>query len=145
MRAIVQRVHSANLSVDDNMVSEIGAGLAIYLGVHETDTHEKAELLAKKIANMRIFADSEGKINFNVKQAGNNILVVSNFTIYADTSRGHRPNFMHAMKPPLSEELYLHFVSVLKTEGINVKTGVFGAHMKISQVCNGPVNVVVEN
>ncbi len=144
MKAVLQRVKKAQLSINNKVESQIDSGLVVFLGVHENDTLQKAEALAKKSANLRIFDDGLGKMNFNVMQSGNNVLVVSNFTIYADTSRGNRPNFMYAMKPPLSNQIYLHFANCLKNMGINVKTGVFGEHMVINQVCDGPVNVIVE-
>lgn len=144
MKAVLQIVDSATLSIEGKVVSQIGKGLTIYLGVHFSDTKEKAEKLATKIANLRIFKDENNKINLCVKQAGNNALVVSNFTLYADTSRGTRPNFSYAMEPHQAEEVYHHFKSVLSAENINVKAGVFGEHMIINQVCKGPVNIVLE-
>ncbi len=144
MKAVLQIVDKANLSVDGKIVSEIEKGLTIYLGLHFSDTKEKAEQLATKIANLRIFKDENDKINLCVKQVGNNALVVSNFTLYADTTRGTRPNFSYAMEPKQAEEIYNHFNKTLSDEGINVKTGVFGAHMIINQVLKGPVNIVLE-
>lgn len=144
MKAVLQIVKSAALTVDGKIVSEIEKGLSIYLGIHVSDTKEKAQALAKKIAGLRIFADENRKINLNVKQAGNNALVVSNFTLNADTTRGNRPNFSYAMEPSQAEEVYHCFVETLKQEGLNVKTGVFGAHMQINQVNLGPVNVVLD-
>lgn len=144
MKTVIQIVEKATLSVNNEIVSEIGKGLVVYLGIHFSDTKEKAEKLATKIANLRIFKDESGKINLSVQQAGNNILLVSNFTLYADATRGNRPNFSYAMEPKQADEIYKHFIKELSAFGINVKTGVFGASMKINQLCLGPVNIVLE-
>lgn len=145
MKAILQIVDSASLSVENKQVSQIEKGLLVYLGLHLSDSKEKAEKLAVKVANLRIFKDENGKINLNVKQAGNNALVVSNFTIYGDSSRGTRPNFQYAMQSDQAKEIYEYFVDCLKKEGLNVQIGVFGAHMVINQVTRGPVNIILES
>lgn len=145
MKAVLQVVESAELKANGKQVCSIGQGLVVYLGLHENDKLENCASLAKKVANLRIFADEQGKINLDVKQAGNNILLVSNFTLYADTSRGNRPSFAKAMEPERANQIYLHFASQLSQQGVNVKTGVFGAKMTINQVCVGPVNIVLED
>lgn len=144
MRAVVQRVDSAMLTVDNKVIAKIEKGFSVYLGVHINDTEEKCERLAKKVASLRIFRDENDKMNYSIKDIGGEILVISNFTIYADTSRGKRPNFMYAMEAEKANLLYEKFVEFLRAKEITVQTGVFGGHMIINQVLNGPVNVIVE-
>ena len=144
MRAIIQRIDKATLSVDGKVVSEVKRGLAVYLGIHENDIEKNAELLAKKVADLRIFRDENEKLNLSVKDINGQLLVVSNFTIYADTSRGNRPNFMYAMKSETAIKLYELFVAKIKEQGLIVQTGVFGEHMSIEQTNNGPINIILE-
>ena len=145
MKAVIQRVKKTTLSVDGELISEIEKGLVVYLGVKSGDTKESADYLAKKISAMRIFEDENGKMNLGVKDIGGEILVVSQFTLLADTSRGNRPSFIEAEKPERANELYLYFASLLEqTYGISVKRGVFGADMKIEQYNDGPVTILME-
>lgn len=144
MRAVIQRIDMAKLSVDKKLVSEIGKGLIVYLGICQTDKEKNADMLAKKIADMRIFRDENEKMNLSVKDIKGEILVVSNFTIYADCSRGNRPNFMYAMQSNEANQLYEYFIMKLKQQGVGVKTGQFGEHMEIQQVNNGPINIIAE-
>ena len=145
MKAVIQRVKKTTLSVDGELISEIEKGLVVYLGVKSGDTKESADYLAKKISAMRIFEDENGKMNLGVKDIGGEILVVSQFTLLADTSRGNRPSFIEAEKPERANELYLYFASLLEqTYGISVKRGVFGADMQISQHNDGPVTILME-
>lgn len=144
MRVIVQRVDGAELKVDGKTVSKINKGLTVFFGAKTGDEESSAKFLAKKVANLRIFRDENDKMNNSVLDINGEILVVSNFTLYADTTRGNRPNFMNAMEPVEAERLYKIFVEELRKFNINVQTGVFGAHMSISQVNNGPVNVIIE-
>lgn len=144
MRAVIQRVDNAKLTVEEKTVSKIDKGLVVYLGINQNDTIKNANNLAKKIADLRIFRDENCKLNLSVKNIGGQILVVSNFTIYADCSRGNRPNFMYAMKSENANVLYEFFVTELKSQGIEVKTGMFGEHMTIEQTNNGPINIIVE-
>ena len=144
MRAVVQRVDRATLTVDGKTIASIGKGFCVYLGVHVSDTPEKCFSLAKKVASLRIFRDENDKMNHSIKDIDGEMLVISNFTIYADTNRGKRPNFMYAMPAEQANTLYEQFVSRLKNLGIKTQTGVFGGHMMIDQLLNGPVNVIVE-
>ena len=144
MRAVIQRIDKAKLTVEGKIVSEIGKGLLVYLGINQSDTIKSANSLAKKIADIRIFRDENAKLNLSVKNIKGQILVVSNFTIYADCSRGNRPNFMYAMKSEEANVLYEYFVTELRRQGVDVKTGLFGEHMTIEQTNNGPINIIVE-
>lgn len=144
MRAIIQRVQSANLTEEGKQISQIGQGLCVYLGINQDDTIENAKKLAKKLVNLRVFRDENEKINYSVKDIKGEVMIVSNFTIYADCSRGTRPNFMYAMKSEPAKKLYEEFVKLIEKENITAKQGVFGGHMKIEQINDGPVNIVLE-
>ncbi len=141
MKTVIQRVTSATLSVDNTLVSEIGVGLVVYLGIQQNDTLDMATFLAKKISNMRIFEDDNGRMNLSVKDVGGSILLVSQFTLCANCSRGNRPDFFGAESPTVAEKMYLEFGSMLSQHDVPVKYGVFGADMKISQVNDGPVTI----
>ena len=144
MRAVIQRVNYAKLRVDGKLISEINKGLVVFLGVGKGDEESAADYLAKKIANMRIFADENGKINLSLSQVGGKILAVSQFTLFANTEHGNRPDFLAAESPDRANELYEYFVSALEREGAQVKKGVFGADMKIEQENDGPFTVITE-
>ena len=144
MRALVQRVSSARVTVEGRTVGEIGPGLLIFLGVGHGDSEREADLLATRITKLRVFSDAAGKMNFNVRDAGNAALVVSQFTLYADTTRGNRPSYADAAPPVLAETLYDHFAEALTKSGLSVATGVFGAAMQVSLVNDGPVTVWLE-
>jgi D-tyrosyl-tRNA(Tyr) deacylase len=130
--------------VDGRLISEIPAGLVVYLGVAVGDTPDKADYLAKKIANMRIFEDDNGKMNLSVLDKGYEILSVSQFTLLADTSHGNRPGFTGAEAPDKAKPMYEYFCERLASYGMPVKRGVFGADMKIEQFNDGPVTIVME-
>lgn len=144
MRAIVQRVNKATLSVNNKVVSKIGNGLLIFLGVGLDDNIEKTQILAKKIASLRVFRDQNDKMNLSVKDVGGEIMVVSNFTIYADCTRGNRPNFSNAMQPTLANEIYIDFINKIKELSIPVSSGIFGEHMHIEVENDGPINIILE-
>lgn len=144
MKAVIQRVKEANLKVDGNLISEIGLGYVIYLGVGKDDSQVQADYLIKKIPPLRIFEDENGKTNKSIIDVGGEILLVSQFTLYADTSHGNRPSFINAGAPDMANELYLYVAEGLKKSGITVKLGVFGADMKISQLNDGPFTVILE-
>ena len=144
MKAVVQRVKKTTLSVDNKLISEIEKGLVVYLGVKCGDERSSAEYLAKKISAMRIFEDENGKMNLGIKEAGGQILVVSQFTLYADTSHGNRPSFIEAESPQPANDLYEYVAEGLKAQGVPVKMGVFGADMKIEQINDGPFTVILE-
>lgn len=144
MRAIVQRVKQTSLQVDGNLVSEIPFGLTVFLGVQCGDTEKQAEQIAKKIANLRIFEDENGKMNLSVLQVGGEVLLVSQFTLYGDCSHGNRPSFTLAERPERAEPLYEYAVKCVESYGVTVKKGVFGADMQIKQHNDGPVTILLE-
>ena len=144
MKAVIQRTRATRLSVDGDLISEISAGLVVYLGVAVDDTADKADYLAKKIANMRIFEDENGKMNLSVLDKGYEILSVSQFTLLADTSHGNRPGFTGAEAPDKAKPMYEYFCEKLASHGVSVKRGIFGADMKIEQYNDGPVTIVME-
>jgi D-tyrosyl-tRNA(Tyr) deacylase len=145
MRAVLQRVTRAQVLVDQEMVGRIDRGLLVLLGVCQGDSPEQARWLADKVAGLRIFADEEGKMNRDVLEAGGSILVVSQFTLYGDCSKGRRPSFIDAADPELAVPLYEAFINGLKAHGIPVATGRFGAMMQVELVNDGPVTLIVDS
>ena len=144
MRAVVQRVKQTSLRVDGELISEIPFGLTVFLGVKTGDSQAQADYLMKKIANLRIFEDENGKMNLSVKDVGGEVLLVSQFTLYGDTSRGNRPSFIEAARPEIAEPLYEYAIKALSAHGVTVKKGVFGGDMKISQLNDGPITLLLE-
>ncbi len=144
MRAVVQRVSRASVSVDGEAVGEIDHGLLVLLGVAEGDTEAEAAWLAHKVANLRIFADTEGRMNLSVKATGGKVLVVSQFTLCANTRKGFRPSFVPAAAPDVAEPLVEHFIAAVRSERVEVETGVFGAHMQVALVNDGPVTILLQ-
>jgi D-tyrosyl-tRNA(Tyr) deacylase len=147
MRAVLQRVSEGAVTVDGNEVARIGHGYVILLGVKRGDMPEDAVYLADKCANMRIFEDAEGKMNLSIKDVGGAAIVVSQFTLYADARKGNRPGFSLAAPGPVAEPLYEHFVARMRVAlgAQTVRTGVFGAMMKVHIVNDGPVTVLIES
>ena len=145
MRAVVQRVLQAQVTVDDDVVSQIGPGFLILLGVGQSDTERDARYLAEKIAFLRVFPDEEGKMNCNIQDAGGAALVVSQFTLYGDCRRGRRPSFSEAASPEAAEELYGQFVTHLRGNGVPVETGIFQTDMQVSLVNDGPVTILLSS
>ncbi len=144
MRALLQRVSKASVSVDGNTVGICHRGWFILLGIHHDDKPEDLSSLVKKIASLRGFADENDKMNLDIKAIDGEILVVSQFTLYADLARGNRPGFSEAAAPEYAKNLYELFISGLKAEGIRVQTGIFGAQMLIHTNCDGPVTFLLE-
>ncbi len=144
MRAILQRVNFASLKVNERLVSKIENGLLIYLGISANDDQTKIAQLAKKILNLRIFKDQNDKMNYSVLDVKGEIMLVSNFTLYADATRGNRPNFAGAMDSLNALVLYNNLVDELRKFNINVVTGEFGKHMHIDVQNDGPVNIILE-
>lgn len=144
MKAVVQRVKQTSLCVDGAVISEIPFGLTVFFGIKCGDTKAQADYLAKKIANLRIFEDENGKMNLSVKDVGGEVLMVSQFTLYGDASHGNRPSFTLAERPEQAEPLYDYAVECLRAHGVTVKKGVFGADMQISQHNDGPVTILLE-
>jgi D-tyrosyl-tRNA(Tyr) deacylase len=145
MRAVLQRVSAASVKIDGQVVGEIENGFVVLLGVTEGDNEEDAKYLARKIAQMRVFEDPDGKMNLAIKQVGGKVLSISQFTLYADTRKGNRPSFVKAARPELAEPLYEFFNSELRATNLIVQTGVFGADMKVSLVNDGPVTIVIDS
>ncbi len=145
MRAVIQRVSSSNVIADGVPTGKIGEGLMILLGVLKGDEEHDAELLATKIAKLRIFSDENGKMNKSVQDIGGSALVVSNFTLGANYAHGNRPDFLASEAPQRANELYEYFVSLLRKEIGTVETGVFGAHMDLTIQANGPVTIIMES
>lgn len=145
MRALVQRVTEASVSVDAVQIGRIAAGFLVFLGVGHADTPGHAETLARKTAALRIFPDEEKKMNRSLKDVGGEALIISQFTLYADTRKGHRPAFTDAAPPEPAERLYLAYVDALRREGIRAQTGRFGAMMQVHLVNDGPVTILLES
>ena len=144
MRAVIQRVCGASVISDGVPTGKCGEGLMILLGVKRGDSENDAELLAQKIAKLRIFSDNDGKMNKSVLDVGGSALVISNFTLYANYEHGNRPDYFTSEAPQRANELYLYFVKMLSAQ-IPVETGVFGADMKITMTADGPVTIVMDS
>lgn len=145
MKVVIQRVMRASVTADGVPAGKCGHGLLLLVGVVPADTAHDAELLAAKIAKMRIFTDENDKMNLSVLDIGGSALAVSNFTLAADISHGNRPSFTGAAKPELATPLYEHFCEALRAAGVPVETGVFGADMLIDTVCDGPVTILADS
>ncbi len=145
MIAVIQRVSEASVTIEGKVKSAIGKGLLVLLGIEDADNHEDIEWLASKIANLRIFNDADGVMNVSVKDEGGDIIVVSQFTLHASTKKGNRPSYIKASKPEIAIPLYEKFVSVISEQlGKAVKTGEFGADMKVGLLNDGPVTIVID-
>ncbi len=144
MRAVVQRVSKASVSVEGEVVGAIGRGVVVLVGVTHGDTEEQAEWLARKAAGLRIFEDSEGKMNAGLIDVDGAALVISQFTLYADVRKGRRPGFTDTALPEVAEPLVEHFAQALRGHGVPVETGVFGAHMLVEIHNDGPVTILLE-
>ncbi|MBM4427617.1 MAG: D-tyrosyl-tRNA(Tyr) deacylase [Chloroflexi bacterium] len=144
MRALIQRVSQASVTVDELTISSIGNGLLILLGVGHGDGEEQAKFLAEKAANLRIFEDEQGKTNLSVLDVKGEVIVVSQFTLYADTRKGRRPSFIDAALPEVAEPLVARFAELLRAHGVPTQTGKFGAHMLVEIHNNGPVTIWLE-
>lgn len=145
MRAVIQRVTSSSVIVDNETIGSIGNGLLVFLGVATTDHTDDAGYLAEKITNLRIFEDENRKMNRSLLDIGGEMLVVSQFTLVGDCTKGRRPSFVNAAEPTLAEELYEQFVIKVKASGVSVKTGRFRAFMDVSLTNHGPVTFIVES
>jgi D-tyrosyl-tRNA(Tyr) deacylase len=145
MRAVVQRVIEASVSVDGAEKGRIGRGFMVLVGVSSDDNEADAEYLADKVAKLRVFEDSEGKMNLSLLDIGGEVLAVSQFTLYGDARKGNRPGFTSAAPPDKAEALYRKFVDVLKTRSLKVEEGVFRAHMKVHLVNDGPVTIILDS
>ena len=145
MRIVVQRCSRAEVRIDGRTVGQIGQGFMLLVGITENDTQTEAELLAKKIAQLRVFEDSEGKMNLAIRDVGGAILSISQFTLYADCRKGNRPSFIRAARPEQASPLYDYFNETLRTTyGLTVETGRFGADMKVDFINDGPVTILLD-
>ena len=144
MRAVVQRVHRASVTVDGETVGAIDHGLLVLLGVGHDDTGETARTLAAKTAKLRIFEDDDGKMNRSVADAGGAVLAVSQFTLYGDARKGNRPSFIRAARPEQAEPICRAYAAAIRETGLVVEEGVFGAHMEVALVNDGPVTLLLE-
>jgi D-tyrosyl-tRNA(Tyr) deacylase len=145
MRAVIQRVRSSSVTIAGNTVARIGLGLLVLLGIEETDTLEDIEWLSGKIVRLRIFPDADGVMNRSVSEAAGEIIVVSQFTLFASTKKGNRPSYIRAAPPPVAIPLYEQFLARLKTDfGKDVQKGEFGADMQVSLVNDGPVTILFD-
>ena len=144
MKAVVQRVTHASVSVRREIVGQISQGLMVLIGIGPNDTPEAAEKMAKKLVNLRIFSDDEGKMNLSVDDIRGEMLIVSQFTLYGDTQKGNRPSFVNAAPPEIAEPLYEKLVESVAIQGIRVATGEFGADMQVTLVNDGPVTLLLE-
>ena len=145
MRAVVQRVKESAVSVEGEVISKIGNGLLVFIGIAQGDTSSAAEYLAEKISNLRIFEDEAGKMNCSLLETGGQMLVVSQFTLLGDCKKGRRPSFVKAAPPETADRLYEYFVDLVKEKGIFVQTGRFRAMMAVSLINDGPVTLVLDS
>ena len=145
MRVVLQRVKSASVTVDDQMIGKVGKGYMLLVGFTHDDSIEDIDYIARKVANARLFADENGKINLSIKQVQGAILSVSQFTLYASTKNGNRPGFGAAQKPELAKENYHYFNEKLRSYGIEVQTGQFGADMDVALFNDGPITIIYDS
>jgi D-tyrosyl-tRNA(Tyr) deacylase len=145
MKALVQRVSRASVSVNDDIVGKIGPGLVVFLGVAQGDSKEDATYLANKVVNLRIFADESSKFSLSALDTRGDILIVSQFTLLADSRKGRRPDFTAAAPPDLAEELYEFFVEQVRSTGLKVETGLFQEHMLVEIYNDGPVTIALDS
>ncbi len=145
MRAVVQRVSRARVTVDGAVAGRVEKGFLVLLGVTGADAEQHARVMAGKIARLRVFQDDRGKMNLALGDIGGSALVVSQFTLYADTAKGNRPSFTGAAEPGLAERLYEYFCECLRENGVPTETGVFGAHMEVELVNDGPVTICLDS
>lgn len=144
MKVVIQRVKSSSVSVADEIVGEINQGLLILLGITHDDTKDQCDWLVNKIINMRIFSDSEDKLNLSVKDIAGSILLISQFTLYAEAEKGNRPSFTSAARPEIAKPLYEYFIDKLKANDIPVESGIFGADMQVELINDGPITIILE-
>lgn len=144
MKLVVQRVQEAQVSVGEKIVGKIDKGFLVLLGVTHLDTKETADFLTNKLCNLRVFEDEDEKMNLSIKDVKGQLLIVSQFTLYADCKKGNRPSFVNSASPQMAEELYNYFIDQCKRQIDNVQTGIFGEHMKVSLINDGPVTIILE-
>ena len=145
MRAVVQRVSSSRVTVDERVTGEVKKGLLVLLGVTHDDTSKDVDYMVDKVTNLRIFEDENDKMNLSLKDIGGEVMAVSQFTLYGDARKGRRPSFSDAARPDVANPLYEEFVEKLRAQGITVGTGEFGAHMMVELTNDGPVTILLES
>lgn len=145
MRLVIQRVKEASVSVDNTIIGSINKGFMVLLGVNDTDTTEIADKMVQKLLNLRIFEDENGKTNLDIKTVLGDLLIISQFTLYADCRKGNRPSFVKAGNPEMAKKLYEYVISKCKEQISNVEHGEFGAHMEVSLVNDGPFTIVLDS
>lgn len=144
MKLVVQRVKYASVKVDGNIVGKIDNGYMVLVGITDTDTKETCDYLADKLINLRIFDDENDNMNLNIKSVGGSLLLISQFTLYADSTKGNRPSFVKAAKPEISKPLYEYFCEACEKKDMHVERGIFGADMKVELLNDGPVTIILE-
>jgi D-aminoacyl-tRNA deacylase len=142
MRALVQRVSEASVAVQGLVTGHIGGGLLVLLGIRSDDTPARGELLARKVVQLRIFPDEQGKMNRSLLDVSGEMLVVPQFTLYGETDKGNRPSYSRAARPEMAEPLYEYFLEVCRDRGVSVSTGIFQAHMQVRLINDGPVTLM---
>ena len=145
MKLMIQRVTHASVTVENEVVGKIGKGFLVLLGIGPEDTESEADFLVQKLIKLRIFEDENGKMNLSLKDVNGELLIVSQFTLYADCSGGNRPSFVNAAKPEKANELYEYFIKKCKEQNIKVEHGIFGADMKVELLNDGPVTILLEH
>lgn len=145
MKTVIQRVTNANVKVDNEIVGKIEKGFVVLLGVCDNDTEENVEQMVRKIVNLRVFADDNDKMNLSINDINGEVLVISQFTLYANCTKGNRPSFSDAGKPEHANKLYEYLIKELKEQGIHTEHGIFGANMEVSLTNDGPVTIMLEN
>lgn len=144
MRLLIQRVSKASVKVEGECVGKINKGFLVFLGITHEDTKDNVDYLVNKLYNLRVFEDENEKMNLSIKDINGEILIVSQFTLYADTSHGNRPSFINAAKPDKANELYEYFIEKAKQTGLKIEAGIFGADMKVELLNDGPVTILLE-
>ena len=145
MRFVIQRVSNASVTIENNIAGKINQGFLVLIGITDSDTKEIADSMVKKLINLRVFNDEQDKMNLSIKDIGGSLLLVSQFTLYADCSHGNRPGFTQAAKPDYANELYEYIISECKKYDVPVETGEFGADMKVNLLNDGPVTIILDS
>ena len=145
MKFVIQRVKNASVTIENNIVGKIDTGFVVLIGINTSDTKQIADAMVKKLINLRIFSDSQDKMNLSLKDVGGSLLLISQFTLYADCRRGNRPDFLSAAKPDLANELYEYIIAECKKYNISVETGKFGEDMKVQLFNDGPVTIILDS
>ena len=145
MKVVIQRVIKSSVRINNKEVAKIGKGFSILLGISKDDNFEKADYIIKKIYNLRVFSDENDKMNLSIQDINGELLIVSQFTLYADCKKGNRPSFINAATPEEAEKIYEYFINECKKNNLKVETGEFGADMKVELINDGPVTIILEN